>query len=165
MPGCIGATDASDGLYGERFAESRTAFGDVERELAQRGLLYLDARPRPADDDGALDGPEPGTPAAPEGADASHAPSGYRVDIVVDREAAADKPADPSAIDASLARLDQIAARRGAAIGVAGPPTPVLLDRLAVWAHGLAARGLVLAPLSAMPRPSASRPALQAQTR
>jgi polysaccharide deacetylase 2 family uncharacterized protein YibQ len=49
--------------------------------------------------------------------------------------------------------LEQIAARRGAAIGLAGPPTPVLLDRLAVWSHGLAARGMVLAPLTAMPRP------------
>ena len=164
VPGCVGATDASDGLYGERFAESRAIFADMQHEVAQRGLLYLDARPQP---DPGLDAspnasPEPSVPAASEGADAM---SGYRADIVVDRDATPEQPADASAIDANLARLDELAARRGAAIGVAGPLSPVLLDRVSVWAHGLAARGLVLAPLSAMPRPARAKPALQAQKR
>ena len=156
LPGCVGATDASDGLYGERFAQSQAAFGDVQREVAQRGLLYFDARPRP--DAGLASGLDAGPPATSEAAEPADAPALYRADLVVDRDAAPEQPADASAIDASLARLAQIAATRGAAIGVAGPPTPVLLDRVAVWAHGLAARGLVLAPLSAMPRAPRAAP-------
>ena len=164
VSGCVGATDASDGLYGERFAESRTMFADMQREVAQRGLLYFDARPRP---DAGLDAsPDASSaPAAPAVSEGTDAPPGYRADIVVDREATPEQPADASTIDANLARLDEIAARRGAAIGVAGPLSPVLLDRVSVWAHGLAARGLVLAPLSAMPRAAGAKPALQAQTR
>ena len=127
VAGCVGATGASDGLGGERFAASRQPYQDVLAEVAARGMLYLDPRPG----------------AAPP----------YVADVVVDREASADLPADAEAIDRNLAALEQVAARQGAAIGLAGPPTPVLLDRVAVWAHGLAARGLVLAPLTALPPP------------
>jgi polysaccharide deacetylase 2 family uncharacterized protein YibQ len=137
VQGCVGATGASDGLAGERFAESRQAFADMLATIAQHGLFYLD--------------PRPGAP-APADTGAIHV-SPYVVDVVVDASAASDQPADAEAIDHNLAMLEQIAARRGAAIGLAGPPTPVLLDRLAVWSHGLAARGMVLAPLTAMPRP------------
>jgi hypothetical protein len=45
VQGCVGATAASDGMAGERFAESRQAFGNVLAELDQRGLIYLDPRP------------------------------------------------------------------------------------------------------------------------
>ena len=128
VPGCVGATGASDGMGGERFAESRQAYADVLAAVNARGLLYLDPRP---------------------GAEPSAAP--YVADSVIDRETGPEMPADAQTIDRNLAALEQVAARRGAAVGVAGPPTPVLLDRIAVWAHGLAARGLVLAPLTAIP--------------
>ncbi len=130
VPGCVGATGGSDGMGGERFAESRQAYEDMLSAVTARGLLYLD--------------PRPGT-ASPGAA--------YAADVVIDHEAGPEAPADAQAIDRNLAALEQVAARRGAAIGLAGPPTPVLLDRVAVWAHGLAARGLVLAPLTAMPPP------------
>ncbi len=134
VPGCVGATGASDGMGGERFAESRQSFQDMLAAISARGLLYLDPRPGAA---------LPG--------DGSAMP--YVASVVVDRESGPESPADAQTIDRNLAALEQIAARRGAAIGVAGPPTPVLLDRVAVWAHGLAARGLVLAPLTALPQP------------
>ena len=141
VAGCVGATGGSDGLNGERFAESNQAFADILGTLHRRGLLYLDPRPG----------------AAPPFMRAGSAAPRV-VDVVVDRDPAPDEPADAQAIDRNLAALEQAAARHGAAIGLAGPPRPVLLDRIAVWAHGLAARGIVLAPLTAIPSP---RPASQ----
>jgi polysaccharide deacetylase 2 family uncharacterized protein YibQ len=145
VQGCVGATGGSDGLNGERFAESRQSFGDVLAAVDRRGLLYLDARPGaeiPADAGAGRLAPR-------------------RVDVVVNASNALDEPSSAQDIDQNLAKLEQIAARTGAAIGLAGPPTPVLIDRIEVWAQGLAAKGLVLAPLSAMPpppRPPASPP-------
>jgi len=137
MPGCVGATGGSDGMEGERFAESRQSFADLLSTLDHRGLLYLDARPGPPPPD-AL---QPGR-AMPRD-----------VDVIVDRALSADQPAGADAIDRNLATLERLAAEHGQAIGLAGPPRPVLLERLAVWANGLAARHLVLAPLSAIAPP------------
>ncbi len=131
VAGCVGATGASDGMGGERFAESTQAYADMLEAVAARGLLFLDPRPGATPPDAASSSP-------------------YVADAVIDREAGPESPADAQTIDRNLAALEQAAARHGAAIGIAGPPTPVLLDRVAVWAHGLAARGLVLAPLTAI---------------
>ncbi len=119
VQGCVGATGASDGMLGERFAQSYQAFGEVKAELKRRGLLYLD----PA-----------------------------QVDVVVDRAASITEPAAADAIDARLADLTRAAQEHGSAVGLAGPPRPVMLERIAVWAHGLAAHGVVLAPLTALPK-------------
>ena len=140
--GCVGATGGSDGLNGGRFAASTQAFAEMLASVERRGLLYLDARP----DASAPLATAPGRQLP------------RVVDVIVDRAAAPDQSADAQAIDRNLAELEQDATRRGTAIGLAGPPRPVLLDRIAVWAHGLAARGVVLAPLTAIPPP---RPALQ----
>ncbi len=139
VAGCVGATGASDGMGGERFAGNRQYLQDVLSAVSARGLLYLDPRP-----DAKLPDLSPAVP--------------YLADVVVDRETGPDSPADAQAIDRNLAALEQVAARQGSAIGLAGPPTPVLLDRIAVWAHGLAARGLVLAPLTALPPPRRPEP-------
>lgn len=137
VQGCVGATAGSDGMAGERFAEMHQAFGDVMLELAQRGLLYLDPRP-----------------GAPPPADATPGARLPRVvDVVVDRGTDATTTATAEQIDAHLAALEHEAAEHGTAIGLAGPPRPVLLERLAVWSNALAARGLVLAPLTAIPAP------------
>jgi polysaccharide deacetylase 2 family uncharacterized protein YibQ len=141
VAGCVGATGGSDGLGGERFAESRQEYADMLGAVAGRGLLYLD--------------PRPGAP-APPGLAPGLAADGRAprvVDVIVDPRDTQGDPADAQAIDRNLAALEAVAARRGAAIGLAGPPRPVLLDRIAVWAHGLAARGIVLAPLTAIPAP------------
>ncbi len=136
VAGCVGATGGSDGLNGERFAESNQAMAALLATLDRRGLLYLD--------------PRSGT--APLLLPPGQAPPRV-ADVIVDRATAPDEPADAQAIDRNLAALEQDAARHGTAIGLAGPPRPVLLDRIAVWAHGLAARGIVLAPLTAIPPP------------
>jgi polysaccharide deacetylase 2 family uncharacterized protein YibQ len=140
VAGCVGATGASDGMAGERFASSRQAFADMLNEVETRGLLYLDPRP---------DAP------LPEDWSNGH-PLPYVADLAVDRASAPDRPADAQTIDARLAQLTTLAAKHGSAIGIAGPPTPVLLERVAVWAQGLAANGVVLAPLSAIPPPRAA---------
>jgi len=123
VQGCVGATGASDGMLGERFAQSAQAFGDVRAELRRRGLIYLD----------------PG-----------------QVDVVIDRASSVAEPAAADAIDERLADLTRAAQEHGSAIGLAGPPRPVMLERIAVWAHGLAAHGVVLAPLTALPTPTTS---------
>jgi polysaccharide deacetylase 2 family uncharacterized protein YibQ len=138
VQGCVGATSASDGMQGERFAESMQSFTDLLSTLDHRGLLYLDARP--------------GAP-RPDVAPGRTLP--LDVDVVVDRAASPEEPAGADTIDRNLATLERLAAEHGSAIGLAGPPQPVLLERLLVWANGLAARRLTLSPLSAIPPPRA----------
>jgi polysaccharide deacetylase 2 family uncharacterized protein YibQ len=124
-------------MEGERFAESRQSFADLLSTLDHRGLLYLDSRPGAPPPDVA----EPGR-ALPRD-----------VDVVVDRAVSPDQPASAAVIDRNLATLERLAAEHGSAIGLAGPPKPVLLERLAVWANGLPARHIVLAPLTAIAPP------------
>ena len=125
--GYVGVTGAlGPSLRGERFAASAEDMDPVLRDLAARGLLYVDPRP---------------------GAPAPSFVAGRTVDVVIDRTA------DAAAIDAALARLDRIAARKGSALGLASAPVPVTLARLAAWSHRLAAARLVLAPVSALVAP------------
>jgi polysaccharide deacetylase 2 family uncharacterized protein YibQ len=138
VQGCVGGTGASDGMGGERFAASEQSFGDVLTILSRRGLIYLDSRP--------------GAPPPSDDAPGRRLP--YVADLIVDHAGSPGEPVDAHTIDLNLARLEEVATHRGSAIGIAGPLTPVLLDRVAVWAQGLAARGLVLAPLTAIPVPT-----------
>jgi polysaccharide deacetylase 2 family uncharacterized protein YibQ len=135
MPGCAGATGASDGLMGERFAQTGEGFSEVLAEMNKRGLIYLDPR---------------------TGAPALATPAGQNtrvVDMVVDQSPNPEDPVTADMIDQRLATLERLATERGKAIGLAGPPKPVELERIAVWAHGLAARGVTLVPLTAIPGP------------
>ncbi len=121
IEGYVGATGALDGLRGERFAASTTPFSLVRSDLTARGLLYVD--------------PRPGTPPSP----------GMRaVDLVVD------EPATRADIDDKLARLEAMAREHGSALGLAGPLRPVTVVHIAAWARELDARGLALAPVSAL---------------
>jgi len=132
LTGCVGATGASDGMLGERYAQTATSFDLVLTEITRRGLLYLD--------------PRTGAPALDK-AD----PAMVRVvSLVVDPPPNPDDPVTADTIDNRLAVLEHMAATHGSAIGLAGPPKPVLLERIAIWAHGLAARGITLAPLTAI---------------
>ncbi|MGF1454349.1 MAG: divergent polysaccharide deacetylase family protein [Alphaproteobacteria bacterium] len=69
----------------------------------------------------------------------------------------ADRPLDaqPSrrTVDLALLELEAVARAQGRAIGV-GTVLPVTLARIKAWAPTLAAKGLVLAPVSAMMTPS-----------
>lgn len=124
--GYVGAIGAIGAMRGERFAALPEAIGPVQDTLARRGLLYLDPRP---------------------GAGAPARAWGRGVDIVLDEPAGT-----RTEIDRRLAELEQLARDRGAALGLAGAATPVLVERLVAWAATLDQRGLVLAPVSAMIR-------------
>ena len=125
--GYVGVTGAlGPHLRGERFAASAEDMDPVLRDLAGRGLLYVDPRP---------------------GAAPPRFAVGRAVDVVIDQSANA------AAIDTALARLDRIAARNGSALGLVGAPVPVTLARLVAWSHRLAAAKLVLAPVSALVSP------------
>ena len=134
--GCVGATGASDGMMGERFAQNGLGFSQVLEELGKRGLLYLD--------------PRTGAPALTSAPETSI----LVADLVIDQATSADQPASADIIDQRLAELEKLATLRGTAIGLAGPPQPAMLERIAIWAHGLAARGVSLAPASAVQLPA-----------
>jgi hypothetical protein len=142
VQGCVGATNASDGMLGERYAESRQSFTDLLSFLDHRGLIYVDARPGapPLDDTAGI-----------------HTPPRI-ADVVLDKSLSPDQPATAETIDHALAALERIAAEHGSAIGVAGPPRPVLLERLLVWINSLPAKNLALAPITALPLPKPPAP-------
>jgi polysaccharide deacetylase 2 family uncharacterized protein YibQ len=130
--GYAGVTSALGGpLNGERFPTLAEQIRPVLQELAARGLFYLDARIVPK--------PEAG--AAP-----ASLPYAWNrsLDLIVD------DPADAAAIDAKLAALEGIARLNGSAVGLVGVPSPVALERLAIWTKGLPDRGFALAPASAL---------------
>jgi polysaccharide deacetylase 2 family uncharacterized protein YibQ len=130
MQGYVGAIGAEGSQLGERFASLPEEMGLVLGELKKRGLLYVD--------------PRPGSPP----------PAlvwGKSVDVVVD------EPPAPADVEAKLAQLAQIARTKGSALGFAGSPRPVMLQRLAAWAVSLQADGLALAPVSALVQPPAGK--------
>ena len=125
IAGYAGAVGAEGSLRGERFASLPDQIDPVLAELARRGRLYVDPRP-----------------------DAAPLPLVWSrsVDLVLDEPGAA---AD---IDDKLAQLARLARTKGSALGFAGTVRPVTTQRLAVWANGLPAEGLVLTPVSALVR-------------
>ncbi len=131
--GYAGAIGALGPMRGERYAQLGEAMGALQATLHARGLLYVDPRP------GAVRGPERAW--------------GRGVDLVVD------EPATRSEIERKLAALEALARERGTALGYAGEASPVLVDRVAAWAGSLEARGLVLAPVTAMLRRPEVEPA------
>lgn len=134
IAGYAGATNALGLLRGERFAGAAAQMDPVLQTLASRGLFYIDARP---------------------GQSAPQTVWGRTVDLVID------EPAVRLEIEAKLAQLEQIARDKGSAIGLVGAVRPVTVDRLAAWSNTLAAKGLALAPASALVREPALRSAAQ----
>ncbi|MFZ6763492.1 divergent polysaccharide deacetylase family protein [Pseudoroseomonas sp. WGS1072] len=129
--GYAGAIGATGGWRGERFAAEAAPLEALQDSLAERGLYYVEARP-----------------GAPEPA----AAWGASVDLVLD------EPLTRGEVDRRLALLEALARRRGHALGLAAEPAPLLVDAIAGWAAGLAARDLVLAPVSALTYPPGSYP-------
>ncbi len=124
--GYVGATGALGTLRGERFAGSSEQMAPVLAAIRSRGLLYID--------------PRPGAPAPPS-------VWGRGVDLVLD------DPATGPEVDAKLLQLERIARERGSALGLVGAVRPAAMERVEAWANGLAARGFVLAPVSALAQP------------
>ncbi len=121
VAGAAGVTGASDGLRGERLANAPSIFGPVLKELASRGLLYVDPRPNTAT-------------------------TGATVAVTT----VVDDPPLRAAIDGRLAELEQRARDGKPALGLAGPLRPVTVEHIANWARGLDGRGIALVPVSAL---------------
>jgi polysaccharide deacetylase 2 family uncharacterized protein YibQ len=115
-------------FLGGRFMADERASNPVLREIARRGLFYLD------------DGSSSQTITVPLAANRGLAAA--RADIVVDGTA------QPEAIEAALARLEAIARERGVAIGVASA-LPASIAAIGRFARALESRGISLIPLSA----------------
>ena len=128
IAGYAGVTGALGGLRGERFSAAADPMDAMLRELASRGLFYVDTRPE--------------TRALPH-------VWGRGIDLVVD------EPPVRAEIDARLTQLEQLARERGSAIGLIGAPLPTSIGRVAVWASGLTERGFALVPVSALAQPAA----------
>ena len=122
--GYAGVTD----YLGGRFTSDSAALTPVLREIAGRGLFYLD------------DGSSPRSVAT------ALAPSlGLRAGAAMP----IDSDPSPQGIDGALARLELAARRDGAAIGFAND-VPDTLARIGDFAKRLAARGIALVPASAI---------------
>lgn len=116
-------------FMGARFISTEGSLSPVMREIAKRGLIYLD--------DGAVQRSVVKEVAGTVGT------AFVRADVVLDAVAS------PNEIDAALMRLERAASERGVAIGYA-TAMPVSLDRLVRWAKEAEARGVTLVPLSAV---------------
>jgi polysaccharide deacetylase 2 family uncharacterized protein YibQ len=116
---------------GGRFLGDGRALAPVMAELTRRGLMFFDSQ-------------ESAGPAAAAARQAGtlFAQAALGLDAV---------PA-PVAIDHQLSRLEALARKDGSAIATA-EPYPVSVERLARWAKGLAGRGFVLVPASAIVAP------------
>lgn len=114
---------------GSRFTADEDAMLPVLEEAKRRGLLFVDARATP-------DSVAAGMARALSMPVLSN-------DRYIDNEPSADE------IDRQLAELVLLATERGAALGI-GRPLPVTIERIARWTDGLDARGVALAPVSAL---------------
>jgi polysaccharide deacetylase 2 family uncharacterized protein YibQ len=123
MQGYVGIVN----LMGSRFTASDQALSPVLREVAKRGLIYLD------------DGSSPRSVAG-QIAGAQNLPFA-KADIVLD------KVPTPTEIDQSLARLELAAREHGSAIGFA-TASPATVARVGDWAKKVTGRGFVLVPIS-----------------
>jgi polysaccharide deacetylase 2 family uncharacterized protein YibQ len=125
------------GRMGGRFQAAHDSLAPVLKEIATRGLLYVDNH----------------TTAASA---VSSIAAGDRLPLAEANRVIDAEPAR-AALDRNLADLEDIAKRDHVALGLVSAE-PVSLDSISDWAAGLAARGIALAPVSAIvavPQPSA----------
>jgi hypothetical protein len=113
---------------GSRFTASDTALAPMLREVAKRGLMYLD--------DGSSPRSLAGQIAVANGL--PFAKAGVVLDAVP----------TPNEIDRALLRLESMARDGGIAVGVASA-LPVSMARIAKWAKAAESRGFLLVPISA----------------
>ena len=116
-------------FLGARFMSNAAALTPVMRELARRGVAFVD------------DGSAPQSLAGTIGGQVGAVTA--RADVVIDADPRAD------AIAAALTRLETIARQKGGAIGFASA-IPQSIEQVGRFAHGLEKRGIALAPASAL---------------
>ena len=114
---------------GARFTSSEPSLAPVLKDVAHRGLIYID--------DGSSSRSLAGQVAA-----VSNLPFA-KAEVVLD------SVPTPTHIDGALARLEALARQHGSAVGFASAQ-PVSIDRIAQWAKGAEARGFVLVPITAV---------------
>jgi hypothetical protein len=124
------------GLLGDRFTASPVGLRPVLRDIARRGLMFLDPH-QSAASVASLEATKLRLPRA-------------IADLTID-----DTP-DRVAIDAQLAELEHRARITGFAIGLANG-YPVTIERLSEWSRGLPDKNLALAPVSAIADQQADR--------
>ena len=124
------------GVLGDRFTASPVGLRPVLRDIARRGLMFLDPH-LTADSVASSEATKLRLPRA-------------IADLTIDN-----KP-DRVSIDTQLAELERRARITGFAIGLANG-YPVTIERLADWARSLAERNLALAPVSAIADQQADR--------
>jgi polysaccharide deacetylase 2 family uncharacterized protein YibQ len=113
---------------GARFTASEPSFGPILREIAKRGLIFVDDGANPRSLAGRIAG-------------ANNLPY-VQADVILD---SVPTPAD---IDRALGRLEMAARERGSAVGIASA-LPVSIDHIAKWAKAAESRGLLLVPVTA----------------
>jgi polysaccharide deacetylase 2 family uncharacterized protein YibQ len=123
LQGYVGITN----FMGARFTSADAAIAPVLREVARRGLIYVD------------DGSSPRSQAQ-QIAGANKVPFA-RADIVIDAVPG------PAEIDNALKRLESAARDRGVAVGYSSA-LPAAIDRIAKWAKAAQGRGIVLVPIT-----------------
>jgi polysaccharide deacetylase 2 family uncharacterized protein YibQ len=131
VSGYVGVTNAFGQLHGERLSGVPDQMDSMLEDIAHRGLLFIDCRV--------------GQPLLSRAWNRS-------VDLVID-----DGPIDGGLLDQNLDQLSHMALDRGSALGLVSVPRPVTLARVAAWTTTLLAKGLALAPVSALVRPPAKQ--------
>jgi polysaccharide deacetylase 2 family uncharacterized protein YibQ len=140
VPGCVGATGASDGLSGDAFADSGQAFTDMVTVIQNRGLIYLDPRER---------SPNPPTKQPI-----------FHVDVVIDRGQNQGEPVTSDDITQNLQRLEGAASYQGASAGavgiinlasITGPKAVAKVQDIIDWINHAHDAGVLLVPLTSIP--------------
>lgn len=115
-------------MMGARFTASEQAFAPVLREVAKRGLMFVDDGANPRSVAGRIAG-------------ANNLP-------FVKAEVSVDSVPTANEIDRALGRLEMIARERHVAVGIASA-LPVSIAQIAKWIKSAQSRGLLLVPITA----------------
>ncbi|MFL5232537.1 MAG: divergent polysaccharide deacetylase family protein, partial [Microvirga sp.] len=114
-------------FMGAKLTSDEAALAPILREIGGRGLVFLDDGSSSRSLVGAV-APSARAPAA-------------RADLVVDGTTQAE------AVDRELGRLEEMAKKRGFAIGTASA-LPATVERILRWSRSLEAKGIQLVPVS-----------------
>jgi polysaccharide deacetylase 2 family uncharacterized protein YibQ len=114
---------------GARFTSTETALAPVLKDIARRGLIYID------------DGMSPRSLAG-QIAGANNVPFA-KAEVVLDAVPT------PTHIDRALMQLEGLARAHGSAIGIASA-MPASIGQIAQWAKSAESRGFVLVPITAI---------------
>jgi hypothetical protein len=117
------------GVQGDRFVTDRASLEPILDALKTRGLLFIDDHDASA------------SVAGPLGRDIGMAWA------ITDRQL--DSDATQASVDKMLGELEAKAAQDGTALGL-GTLYPVTIERVVAWAQGLQAKGIALAPATAV---------------